>query len=252
MVQIALPNDALDNATLVRGRVMTIINSGSLGPDRRLPTERELCDQLQVGRRVVRLALEALEAEGLIWRRQGKGTFAGQEPDPTGALAAALVGDTTPLAVMEARLAIEPMLARLAAQHALPADIERLRNLARRVIDAADPDATELWDGALHRQIGACSGNRPLIAMLAMLDEVRASNSWRTVRSKARSLETLQVTGTDHRAIIDAIEAGQPDAAAAAMHQHLRTLFDNLKRLGAVAETPVPSPRPPISTEDAR
>src|SRR5690606_41847884 len=67
-------------------------------------------------RRSIRLALEALEAEGLIWRRQGKGTFAGSPPDPTGALAAAIVGDTTPADIMEARLALEPALAALCAR----------------------------------------------------------------------------------------------------------------------------------------
>jgi len=60
-------------------------------------------------------------------------------------LAAAIVGETTPMEVMEARLCIEPALAALCARRALPLDIERMRHLARRILEARDPDSTELW-----------------------------------------------------------------------------------------------------------
>lgn len=226
-----LDQGVTNNSLVVRKRLMELIKSGSLGPDGRLPTERELCAQLLVSRRAVRLALESLEAEGLIWRRQGKGTFAGLQPDPTGILAAAIAGETTPMEVMEARLSIEPALAALCAQRALPADIERMRHLARRIMEARDPDSTELWDSALHRLIAQAAGNRPLMTMLSLLDEVRATESWREIRSKVRSLETLKVSTREHHAIIDAIEAGDAEAATAAMHAHLSTLMGNLRKL---------------------
>jgi GntR family transcriptional repressor for pyruvate dehydrogenase complex len=228
-----LDQDATNNSLVVRKRLMELIKSGSLGPDGRLPTERDLCAQLLVSRRAVRLALESLEAEGLIWRRQGKGTFAGLQPDPTGILAATIAGETTPMEVMEARLSIEPALAALCAQRTLPADIERMRHLARRVMEARDPDSTELWDGALHRLIAQAAGNRPLMTMFSLLDEVRATESWREIRSKVRSLETLKVSTREHHAIIDAIEAGDAETAAAAMHAHLSTLMGNLRKLVA-------------------
>lgn len=229
-----------NNSSLVRARIMELIRRGSLGPEGRLPTERELCDQLEVGRRAVRLALEALEAEGLIWRRQGKGTFAGSAPDPTGVLAAAIVGETTPMEVMEARLGIEPALAGLCARRALPEDINRMRHLARRTLEARDPDSAELWDGALHRLIAQAAGNRPLLTMFALLDEVRGSDRWRELRSRVRSLESQKVSDTEHHAIIDAIEAGRPEAAAEAMRQHLTRLTGNLRRLAPERSTTEP------------
>jgi DNA-binding FadR family transcriptional regulator len=235
-----------NNSLVVRQRLMALIRSGSLGPDGRLPTERDLCAQLVVSRRAVRLALESLEAEGLIWRRQGKGTFAGQQPDPTGILAAAIIGETTPMAVMEARLAIEPALAALCAERAAPEDIARMRHLARRVLEARDPDSTELWDGALHRLIAQAAGNKPLVAMFSLLDEVRATESWRDVRSAVRSLETLKVSTREHHAIIDAIEAGNPDAAAAAMRAHLTTLMVNLSKAVASPKRRARRPAPPL------
>jgi GntR family transcriptional regulator, transcriptional repressor for pyruvate dehydrogenase complex len=220
-----------DSANVVRARLQGMIERGSLPLDGRLPTERELSESMGVGRRAVRRALESLFAEGLIWRKQGKGTFAGQAPDKTQVLAAEIVGQTNFAEVMEARLCIEPTLAAMAARHALPADIERMRNLARRTVESTDAEAIELWDGALHRLIARTANNKPLLTAFSMIDEIRGNASWRGLRSKARSFETLKVSDGEHHAIIDQIEAGNPQAAETAMRQHLTTLAANLNRI---------------------
>lgn len=220
-----------DDAHVVRARLLGLIELGGLPEDGRLPTERELSETMGVGRRAVRVALESLLAAGLIWRKQGKGTFAGQAPDKTQVLAAEIVGETNFFEVMEARLCIEPTLAGMAAKHALPADIERLRNLARRTVEATDPESIELWDGALHRLIARMAQNRPLLTAFSMIDEIRGNASWRGMRSKARSLETLKISDGEHHAIIDQIEAGSVHGAEAAMRNHLATLANNLKRI---------------------
>ena len=51
------------------------IDSGSLPPDAQLPSEHDLCQQFGVSRVTVRRALQTLEADGLIFRRQGLGSF---------------------------------------------------------------------------------------------------------------------------------------------------------------------------------
>ncbi len=208
-----------------------MIEKGNLPSDGRLPTERELSEGMAVGRRAVRSALESLLAEGLIWRKQGKGTFAGQAPDKTQMLAAAIVGETNFAEVMEARLCIEPTLAAMSARHALPADIKRMRNLAHRTVEAIDPGSIEIWDGALHRLIAQTAFNKPLFTAFSMIDEIRSNESWRGLRAKARSLETLKVSDGEHHAIIDQIEAGNPEGAEVAMRSHLTTLANNLNRI---------------------
>jgi GntR family transcriptional repressor for pyruvate dehydrogenase complex len=220
-----------DTATAVRGRLMALVREGVSAPDGRLPTERALCETMGVSRRIVRRALESLEAEGLVWRKQGKGTFAGQPPQPGLVLAAGLIGETDFMEVMEARLCLEPGLAGMAARRALPADIERMRNLARRAVESIEPDHIELWDSALHRMIARTAGNAPLLAAFSMLDEIRSNASWRALRSRARSIETLRVSDREHAGIIDAIESGQPDRAETAMRRHLITLAENLERI---------------------
>ncbi len=220
-----------DSVAALRRQLQAMIDAGPVLPDGRLPTERELSEIAGVSRRTVRRALEELEADALIWRRQGKGTFAGVAPDPTQALAAEIVGETDVVEVMEARICVEPTLAAMCAGRAGPQDVERMRDLARRTAAAVAPEEMELWDGALHRLIARTAGNRPLLAAFAMLDEIRNDESWREWRARARSVATLKVNDAAHRAIIDAIAAGQAGAAEAAMRAHLTTLADNLRRI---------------------
>ncbi|MEP2640431.1 FadR/GntR family transcriptional regulator [Roseobacter sp.] len=213
----------------VRDRVLDLIKSGDIDPDGRLPTERALADRFGVGRRFVRQALDALEAEGLVWRKQGKGTFAGQPSDPMGDLAARITGETNALEVMEARLCIEPELAALCAQRMGPDEVARLRTLAQRQLEATDAQAIELWDGSLHRLIAQCARNRPLLMAFSLLDTIRSNPDWVNLRSKSRDGASLQVTHNEHLAIIDAIAAGHAEVARTAMRDHLETRFAALQ-----------------------
>ncbi|MFU8825302.1 FadR/GntR family transcriptional regulator [Yoonia sp.] len=224
-------NVVADTEAMVVRRVKAFIESGVEAADGRLPCERDLTKMIGVSRRKLRRALDVLEAEGLIWRKQGKGTFAGQPPDSTQVLAAELVGDTTIMQVMDARLCIEPALAAMCARTALPADIERLRNLAARTLSAPDVDSIELWDSAFHRLIARVAANPPLLTAFSMLDEIRSNQNWKALRSCARNEQTLMVSDQEHRAIIERIEAGDAAGAEAAMRQHLSTLADNLRRI---------------------
>ncbi|MEP4196794.1 MAG: FadR/GntR family transcriptional regulator [Aliishimia sp.] len=213
----------------VRDKLLDLIKSGDIDPDGRLPTERALADRFGVGRRFVRQALDALEAEGLVWRKQGKGTFAGQPSDPMGDLAARITGETNALEVMEARLCIEPELAALCAQRMGADEVARLRTLAQRQLEAADAQAIELWDGSLHRLIAQCARNRPLLMAFSLLDNIRSNPDWVNMRSKSRDGASLQVTHNEHLAIIDAIAAGHADVARTAMRDHLETRFAALQ-----------------------
>nr|WP_245764197.1 FadR/GntR family transcriptional regulator [Sulfitobacter marinus] len=214
----------------LRQRLLDLIKSGDLSADGRLPTERALAEKFNVGRRFVRQALDALETEGLVWRRQGKGTFAGQPADPMGNLAARITGQTNAFEVMEARLCIEPELAALCARRMRPEEIARLRTLTQRHQEAADAQAIELWDGAQHRLIAQCARNKPLLTAFSLLDEIRSNPDWVSLRSKSRTPASMQVSYNEHMAIVDAIAAGHEQAARLAMRDHLETRFAAIQR----------------------
>lgn len=206
-----------------------IIEAGRLPADGRLPPERELAAELGCGRRELRRALDLLESEGLIWRRQGKGTFAGQPPDPSEALAARLAPECDPLEVMEARICIEPSLAELCAWRATAGDVGQLRRLAQRAAHPLDAPTAELWDGALHRAIARIAGNRVMLTAFSLLDEVRLGADWQQKRHRARTPETMALYDGQHRQIVDAIERRDGAGAHQAMRRHLEALAANLR-----------------------
>lgn len=213
----------------VKQRLHALITSGEVGQDGKLPTERTLAKSFDVGRSQVRLALDELAREGLIWRKQGSGNYVGRPIDPTGALAEKITGETNALEVMEARLCIEPELAALCARRIGPTELRQLQTLVDRQIAASDPASIERWDSAFHRQIAHCAGNRPLRTAFALLEKIRSNPHWVALRQTARSTKSLGVTLREHQAIADAIGASDPDAARAAMHTHLTSRFDALR-----------------------
>lgn len=218
-----------ERAALVRKLLMELIRSGELPETGQLPTERALADRLDISRRHIRAALDALEQEGLVWRQQGKGTFIGQPSDPMGDLAAKLTGETNALEVMEARLCIEPELAAMCAQRMQPEEVVRLRRLAQRQFEAGDAQATELWDASLHRLIAQCARNRPLLTAYALLDKIRSNAEWVAIRASIRSQASLQVSHSEHMAIVDAIALGNAEVARQAMRDHLEHRLSALR-----------------------
>lgn len=212
----------------IRSKILGLITSGELGAEGKLPTERVLSEKFRVGRGYVRLALDALEADRLIWRHQGKGTFAGQPTDPIGDLAARVASQTNALEVMEARLCIEPELAALCAERMERHEVEALRKQAEQQLIAKDAQAIELWDAAIHRHIAKCARNRPLLAAFSMLEKIRFDPDWVSIRAKARTPSSIEITHVEHVAIINQIEDGHVEGARSAMKNHLKTRFDAL------------------------
>ncbi|MBB4009396.1 FadR/GntR family transcriptional regulator [Allorhizobium taibaishanense] len=227
MVQSSNPPD---NANYALEKLREMLRAGGFGDDGKLPTERALAEHLGVGRRAIRRALEVLEAEGEVWRRQGSGTFAGPRPGNWSGSVDAIVAGTDFMEIMEVRLRIEPQLAQLAAMRAKPSEVARMRDLARKIIDSDDADARELWDGALHRQIAQSARNQLFLAIFDMINHVRQDEAWQAIRERARSNGAVGVAYAQHDGIIDAIAARDPAKAGEAMLQHLLMLQERLVR----------------------
>ena len=249
MAEVVSPSSGgVSNSSVALERLRALLDEEGDRAEWQLPTERDLAARIGVGRRAVRRALEVLEAEGRIWRHQGKGTFAGQRPPVQPHLIASLADRTSPLEVMEARLQIEPALARLAALKASPDSIAALRRIERKTAASMDSDGHELWDSAFHRHIAETAGNGLLLALFDCIDRIRQSPSWRRLREAARKRIRLRAYTSQHGEIVAAIARHDGAAAEAAMRRHLLALQANLE----AAMHGEPAPQDSVQDRTAR
>lgn len=194
----------------------------------RLPPERELAVELGVSRGTLRKALADLEAEGLIWRHVGRGTFVGNRPvEPVQDLSA-VIRRTNPAGVMEARLALEPELARLAALHATPEDLDELALCRSQSRAAVDWRSYEYWDNRLHRAVATATANIVLLALFDGLNTVRRTVTWGRLRRFPLRPDPGHHSFAEHDRILAAIAERDSAAAAEAMRAHLRSVRDHL------------------------
>ena len=222
---------AADNSMLALEALRRMLGDLPDGGAHRLPTERALAEELGISRRSVRRALEVLAAEGLVWRRQGAGTYAGPQAGQGGGTPADRAeAPVDPLQVMEVRLRLEPQIAQLAALRASPEAIGRVSALVARLDATEDADERELWDSALHREIARATGNRMFLALFDALDGARRDPRWQALRERARGGVPFALYQEQHRAIRDAIAAHDPVAAGDAMRAHLLSLNEALLR----------------------
>ncbi|MBP2168927.1 DNA-binding FadR family transcriptional regulator [Erwinia toletana] len=175
------------NSSSALDKLRQLILQHDIQPDQALPAERELAERFAVGRREIRRALDVLEEEGRIWRKQGKGTFVGPAAPVQPLVLQDLPQQSNLLEVMEARIQLEPGLARLAALRASKEQIALMQRLLERMhhITLNDGDQHELWDSAFHRAIAEAAGNRLMLGLFDAIDAVRREPAWQHLREQA-------------------------------------------------------------------
>jgi GntR family transcriptional repressor for pyruvate dehydrogenase complex len=223
---------------LVR-RLASEIRAGRLNPGDRLPTEQALMRQAGVSRTVVREAVSALRAEGLVTTRQGVGAFV-TDPASRGQVRIApeeMCSLADVLQVIELRIAIETEAAGLAAERRDLASMERIETAA--VAFAAAVDAGEsavMQDLDFHRAIFAATGNGFFPRFLEFLGPILIPRQTvRTQMEGAHRATYLRGVREEHARIAAAIVAGQPLAARSAMRRHLSASRDRYAQLQAAS-----------------
>ena len=225
------------------GRLTDEIAGRRIAPGARLPTEQQMMAAFGVSRTVVREAVAALRAEGLVETRQGVGAFVSRDVqrrpfriDP---------GEVRELAdvlnVMELRTAVETEAAGIAAERATAEARDGIRR-ALAALDAAlgRGEAAVDEDFAFHKAIAEATGNGQFPRFLEFLGRFIIPRQ--TVRFGARRPENfeayLALVQAEHRRIYEAIHAGDAAAARDAMRRHL---MDSLSRYQRFAKTVAPS-----------
>ena len=202
-----------------------------LPSDGRLPPERELCALLGVSRGALRKALATLEQDGELWRQVGKGTFIGARSVEKSLSISTIAEGSNPLEVMQARLLVEPMLAREATVHATGAHLTEMRRCNRIQREAGTWRQYENADNRLHRTVAEATGNTILLALFDQLNSVRRAIVWGRLRDKPDHPPADHNSFGQHEAIVRAISERDQEGAYQTMHDHLVSVRERLLRI---------------------
>jgi GntR family transcriptional repressor for pyruvate dehydrogenase complex len=205
-------------------KLVTHLLRGDWTEGDRVPAERELCQQLGVGRASLREALKALEIMGMIETRLGEGTFVCARSEFLSrpllwAITGSNEADTHEL--VEARKLIEVEMAGLAAERA---DADELKAIGKCLdemeLAKAKPQQYLEADLNFHLAIGTAAHNRILMNALHLIRNVLRQWIGQTLQMNTVADEAQQ----QHTEIFVAIAKRNPAVAREAMKKHLDTM----------------------------
>ena len=187
-----------------------------------LPSERELGDQFGVSRTVIREAIRALATRGVVEVQSGRGVrvIAMDTASVTEAMSLLLRGESTIdfAKVHEVRMMLETHVAALAAQRSTDAEIAQLESLMDRWVAAGDDvAAASQLDVDFHRAIATSAHNELYLVLLDSIAGALLENRRATLALEHSHAKVLG----EHRAVVNAIAAHDPEAARGAMRTHL-------------------------------
>jgi len=229
----------------VAERLAAEIINANLPPGTRLPTEQQMATAMGVSRAVVREAVAALRAEGLVTTRQGAGAFVAMEIErrPFRLSVQGLAPIREVIDVMELRQSVEVEAAGLAAARASPASTQEIGQ-ALAAVDAAIERGESAVDEdfAFHRAIAAATNNVQFWRFLDYLGRfIIPRQSIRVAAHRGKGQRAyLEMIQNEHRAIFARIEAGDALGARRTMRQHLSNSQARYRRLAEPARAAPP------------
>ena len=218
---------------LVAQQIADLILSGRLERGTKMPTERELVEELGVSRPTVREAMIALEITGFVENSFGAGAYVSVTPPCSSPLTD--MNQPGPFELLEARILIEGEVAQLAAQQITKNEIDHLVSCVERM-QTSDPERFWRSDEDFHVAIASASRNSALANIV--------SDFWRQRTRMPMCVKMTERVSVDdvrdgivamHRSIIAALAASDGERAKAEIQAHLgefgRALLDKWDRL---------------------
>jgi DNA-binding GntR family transcriptional regulator len=203
----------------VADRMRAAMVRGDYAPNQRL-VEADLCEQYGATRAVVRGALRELSADGLVEIQRNKGARVRAIP-----LAEAIE-------ITEARMVLEGLAARKAAERCSEAEAEELLGIGRDMREAyvrSEPLAYSDLNARLHRRIREIARHRTSAGLIERLGAQVVRHQFRLSLQPGRPAVSLP----QHERIIEAVAARDPDAAERAMRSHLASVAEALRNSAA-------------------
>jgi DNA-binding GntR family transcriptional regulator len=189
---------------------------GELGPEARL-VEADLSMTFEMSRGAVRTALIRLEQEGLVVREPHRGARVRK------------VSDEEAVEILQARAALEGLAVRQTAERIDDAGEARLRaclERQRELLELGDLLGASDANADLHAALLELSGHWTALRLIRALNSQTVRYQYRTILIPGRSAASV----AEHAAIVEAVVAGRPDEAEAAMRSHLFNVAHAVQR----------------------
>lgn len=206
----ATPSSATVNAAGVANQIRSAIFAGELVPNQRL-VEADLAEMYGASRGHVRTALSELTVEGVVERIQNRGARVRSVPLEEA------------LEIVEVRAALEALCAARAANRLTDEEAQVLRRIGQDMeaaVEAGDQSAYAQGNTELHATLIRLSGQQTAAATIDRLRAQAVRFQYRLFAKPGRSQQSLP----EHLAIIEAVCAREPAAAAQAMREHLMSV----------------------------
>ncbi|TCP96559.1 GntR family transcriptional regulator [Cricetibacter osteomyelitidis] len=226
-------NDELRSYKKIGLLLKSRLEQGAYQVGERLPTERDLSEELGVSRTVIREALIMLELENLIDIRKGSGVYVINLPKRSAANDEKDFIDVGPFELLQARQLLESSIAEFAAIQATKKDVERLKAILNREKETLEHgDEDYVADEDFHCAIAEITQNEVLIKMQKDLWDYRNdSDMWKGLHQHIPDQNYRFLWLQDHENIITAIQRKDPALARKSMWQHLENVKEKLFEL---------------------
>ena len=213
------------------GKIKEMIISGALQPGDRLPKEPLLAAQLGLSRNSLREAVKALSLLNVLDVRQGDGTYVSSLEPPLLLEALTFIldlhRDESVLELFQVRAILEPAAAAIAAQLMDDRQVAELRALLAEPGEHPTVEELVANDLEFHRRIAAATGNSLLCSLIDSLSGRTArARIWRGLTQDS----AVERTMAEHLAIVEALEAGDPETARAWATVHISSVTQWLRR----------------------
>ena len=198
---------------------------GELKPGDKLPSERELAEQFNVSRVSVRQALTILEAQGLLVRKVGGGTYKVSDADfEVTQLVNLLMPETETFEEpLEVRLLLEPKIASLAAHRATAEDIELMEDSLRRQKEKVEAGELIIQeDSEFHYAIARATKNGIIVKLVEAIHDMLWQTREKSIKAVGGGRRSLE----GHYPILEAIKNKDAQGAYEAMTKHLGEVED--------------------------
>ncbi len=219
----------------VADQIASLIREGHWSAGDRLPSERDMSQQLGVSRPTVREAILALEIAGLVEVRTGAGIYVLDESQGRGVT---IVEDSgpSPSNLMHARILIESEIAATASQTISDEQLQELEEAVNKMEDDVAHERQSVSnedDGDLlfHSRLASATGNMVLVSIVDQLWEGMRRPLFKTICERVKLPTNALRAAADHRVILERLRARDSEGSRNAMRLHLEQvnamLFEN-------------------------